>query len=68
MVSSSSALALAALAAVPVSWEELPGIKAANQFTLAAAAERAKQPDPWKGYFSTTQTVTKAMVEAVGGD
>ncbi len=55
-------------AAVPVSWDELPDIKAANQFSLAAAAERAKQPDPWKGYFSTTQTVTKAMVDKVARD
>jgi bifunctional non-homologous end joining protein LigD len=54
-------------AAVPVSWEELKGIKAANQFTLAAAAERANKPDPWKGYFSTTQTITKAMLEKVAG-
>ncbi|MDB5527227.1 MAG: ligD [Devosia sp.] len=54
-------------AAVPVSWDELPTIKAANQFTLAAAAERAKKPDPWKGYFSTTQTITKAMVDKLAG-
>ncbi|MEO8683776.1 MAG: DNA ligase D [Devosia sp.] len=55
-------------AAVPVSWDELPGIQAANQFNLAAAAERAKKPDPWKDYFSTTQTITKTMVKEVAGD
>jgi bifunctional non-homologous end joining protein LigD len=55
-------------AAVPVSWDELPGITAANQFTLAIAAERAKKPDPWKDYFSTTQTITKTMVREVAGD
>ena len=54
-------------AAVPVSWDELETIKAANQFTLADAAERAKQPDPWKGYFDTTQSITKAMWSAVDG-
>ncbi|MET3899962.1 bifunctional non-homologous end joining protein LigD [Devosia sp. UYZn731] len=54
-------------AAVPVSWDELKDIKAANQFSLAAAAERAKKPDPWKGYFSTTQTITKAMLDKVAG-
>jgi len=54
-------------AAVPVTWDELHDITAANQFNLAAAADRAKRPDPWKGYFSTSQTVTKAMVKDVGG-
>lgn len=54
-------------AAVPVSWDELDTVKAANQFTLAIAAERARQPDPWKDYFSTTQTITKAMQSAVAG-
>ncbi|WP_375452559.1 DNA ligase D [uncultured Devosia sp.] len=54
-------------AAVPVSWKELPSIKAANQFTLAAAAKRAQKPDPWTDYFSTTQTVTKAMLDEVTG-
>jgi bifunctional non-homologous end joining protein LigD len=52
-------------AAVPVRWDELDTIKAANQFSLALAAERARQPDPWKDYFSTTQTITKAMQNAV---
>ena len=52
-------------AAVPVGWDELPGIKAANQFTLAMAAERAKKPDPWKDYFSTTQTITKTMLNSL---
>ena len=54
-------------AAVPVSWKELETVTAANQFTLADAAAQAKQPDPWKGYFSTTQSITKAMWSAVDG-
>jgi bifunctional non-homologous end joining protein LigD len=54
-------------AAVPVSWQELDTVKAANQFTLADAAERAQKPDPWKGYFDTTQSITKAMRSAVDG-
>ncbi|WP_108460953.1 DNA ligase D [Devosia naphthalenivorans] len=53
-------------AAVPVSWDELKTIKAANQFNLAAAAERAKQPDPWKDYFSLNQTITKTMLKKAG--
>ncbi len=52
-------------AAVPVSWDELETITAANQFTLADAAARASLADPWKGYFSTKQAITKAMLRAV---
>lgn len=48
--------------AVPVTWDELQTIKAANQFSLTDAAERARQPDPWKDYFSTTQAITKSML------
>lgn len=54
-------------AAVPVSWDELATVTAANQFTLADAAQRAKLPDPWKGYFTLSQSITKAMMKAVGG-
>ena len=53
-------------AAVPVTWEELEGVTAANQFSLAIAAERAKAPDPWTGYFELDQSITKAMLKAVG--
>lgn len=53
--------------AVPVSWDELETIKAANQFSLADAAERAGRPDPWTDYFSSTQSITKAMMSAVAG-
>ncbi|QDZ10683.1 DNA ligase D [Devosia ginsengisoli] len=53
--------------AVPVGWDELETIKAANQFGLADAIARAKRPDPWKGYFTTSQSITKAMVSSVAG-
>lgn len=53
--------------AVPVSWDELETVKAANQFSLADAADRAQAADPWKGYFATTQSITKAMWSAVAG-
>lgn len=52
-------------AAVPVSWDELAAIKAANRFSLADAAHRASLPDPWKDYFSTSQSLTKTMVSAI---
>lgn len=54
-------------AAVPVTWDELKTIKAANQFTLAHAAERARLPDPWPDYFTTRQSITKAMWSASDG-
>ncbi|WP_280137678.1 non-homologous end-joining DNA ligase [Devosia sp. Root436] len=53
--------------AVPISWDELKTIKAASQFSLADAAQRARQPDPWQYYFTTTQSITKAMWSAVDG-
>ncbi|MEO5806150.1 DNA ligase D [Devosia sp.] len=53
--------------AVPVSWDELDTINGANQFSLETAAGRAALPDPWKDYFSTTQSITKAMWSAVAG-
>jgi len=51
--------------AVPVAWDDLDTIKAANIFDLAAAAERAAAPDPWPNYFKLTQTITKKMIAAV---
>ena len=55
-------------AAVPVTWDELQTVKAANQFTLAQAAARATRPDPWKDYFSLKQTITKTMLKKLDGD
>jgi bifunctional non-homologous end joining protein LigD len=53
--------------AMPVSWDELDNIPAANVFTLEAAAQRAQEADPWPNYFQLTQSITKGMVEAVAG-
>ena len=53
-------------AAVPVTWKELETVKAANQFTLEMAAERAQAADPWSDYFKIDQSITKAMLKAVG--
>lgn len=53
--------------AAPVSWDELPRIEAANQYTLdtiAARLDRLKT-DPWEGYASVRQSLTKARREAV---
>ena len=53
--------------ATPVTWEELETIERANEFSLPQAAERAKGPDPWKGYFKLEQSITNAMLNAVAG-
>jgi bifunctional non-homologous end joining protein LigD len=52
-------------AAVPVGWDELDTITAANQFTLPQAAARAQSPDPWPDYFTTTQAITKTLLNKV---
>ncbi|KKB85681.1 hypothetical protein VW29_06340 [Devosia limi DSM 17137] len=53
--------------AVPLTWDELHKVKSANQFGLADAIVRASKPNPWRDYFSTTQSITKAMWSAVDG-
>jgi bifunctional non-homologous end joining protein LigD len=53
--------------AAPVSWEELERIGAANAFTVPAMIGRARSdPDPWAGYGDVRQSLTKAMLAAVG--
>jgi bifunctional non-homologous end joining protein LigD len=54
--------------ATPVSWDELSRIKAANQFTLDNIDARLKRlkSDPWEGYDSVRQSLTKARLDAVG--
>jgi len=47
--------------AVPVTWKELPGIPAANRFSIAAAAERAADDDVWSGYFSHPPSLQRAI-------
>ena len=53
---------------MPVSWEELQTLEAANAFSLETAAAHAKARDPWPGYFDLTQSITKGMLTAVAGD
>ncbi len=42
--------------AVPVTWDDVPKLKAANGFSLAQAIERAGD-DAWRGYFKVKQTL-----------
>jgi bifunctional non-homologous end joining protein LigD len=54
--------------AVPVSWDEVPDLTAANQFSLEAAAARAAAPDPWSGYDNLKQAITADKLKAVGAE
>jgi len=42
--------------AVPVEWDEVPRLKSANLFSLAGAAERARDK-PWANYFRQKQVL-----------
>jgi len=53
--------------AVPIGWDELETLEAANSFSLAAAAERARSPDPWPDYFKLRQSITKTMLARMIG-
>jgi bifunctional non-homologous end joining protein LigD len=54
--------------AVPLVWDELGGIPAANVFSIAEAAAKAVAPDPWPDYFEVKQAITAKMMKAVGAD
>src|SRR5690606_12026715 len=53
--------------ATPLSWDEIDGLERANAFSLGEAAARANGSDPWKDYFTVSQSLTKAMLKAVKG-
>jgi bifunctional non-homologous end joining protein LigD len=46
--------------AVPVAWDEVESLSAANAFSLEAAAERAAN-DPWQGYAKLRQSLPKSV-------
>ncbi|WP_417309393.1 DNA ligase D [Devosia sp.] len=52
--------------AVPVTWDELETLEAANLFSLEGAAAHAAGPDPWPDYFKLKQALTDKMLKAVG--
>jgi len=54
--------------AVPVSWDEVPELRAANQYSLKAAAARAAVPDPWTGYDVLKQAIDAEKLRAVGAE
>lgn len=52
--------------AMPVTWQELAGLKSANVFSIEDARARLSQPDPWEGYDSLRQSLTKAGLKRIG--
>lgn len=53
-------------AALPVTWEELGGLRSADAFGLEEAARRVAGSDPWRGYAETTQSLTREAFRALG--
>lgn len=51
--------------AMPVSWDELPGLEAANTFGIAECLKRIEQKDPWAEAGGWSQSVTRAMLAQV---
>lgn len=53
--------------AAPISWKEAESVAAANLYTVRSMPERARRVgDPWDGYFDAKQSLTKAIMKAVG--
>ena len=52
--------------AVPVSWDELKTIPAANVFKLKDMHARLNEPDPWADYARSAVSITKATRAKLG--
>jgi bifunctional non-homologous end joining protein LigD len=52
--------------AVPVSWDELGGIPAANTFKLKDMSARLAEPDPWTDYGEHAVVLSKAARSKLG--
>jgi bifunctional non-homologous end joining protein LigD len=53
---------------VPIAWDDLPGIKGADHFSLRTMTrmEGRVADDPWAKYWDTQQVVTREMRRAIG--
>jgi bifunctional non-homologous end joining protein LigD len=53
---------------VPIAWDDLPGIKGADHFSLQTMTrmEGRFADDPWAKYWDTQQVVTREMRRAIG--
>jgi bifunctional non-homologous end joining protein LigD len=49
--------------AVPVTWDELATLEAANLFHLDDVIARIGEPDPWADYGSVRQSLTKTLLK-----
>lgn len=54
--------------AVPVSWDELQELEAANQFRITDMEDRLKAADPWADAGSWRQSITKKMLDTVDAE
>lgn len=53
----------------PITWDEVAEVSAANVYTVQSMPERASEiGDPWEGYFTVKQSITKAMLKAVDAE
>jgi bifunctional non-homologous end joining protein LigD len=57
-----------ATVSTPLSWEELSPSRTPDQFTIRTVPRRVAQlkSDPWEGFDTLRQSITKEMREAVG--
>ncbi|HMB47113.1 MAG TPA: non-homologous end-joining DNA ligase [Afifellaceae bacterium] len=51
--------------AMPIRWDELAKMKAANLFSVTDAARRMRQPDPWADMAEANQSITAARLKAI---
>jgi bifunctional non-homologous end joining protein LigD len=49
----------------PVTWEELAKVASADAISLTTAQRRLAEPDPWKAYHTTRQSLTAAALRAL---
>lgn len=54
--------------AVPVSWDELKSLKAANSFRIGDMEKRLKAADPWAEASNWRQSITAKMLKAVDAE
>lgn len=54
--------------AMPLHWDELEDLGAANLFSFSDAIERLDEKDPWSDYMSTRQSLTAAKLKRIGLD
>ena len=48
---------------IPVAWEQLPEIRSGAQWTITTAADylASETADPWRGYWTSKQSLAKSM-------